>query len=1095
MPKQPLFINFAQGLDTKTDPKQVPAGKFLSLVNGVFTTTGQLTKSNGFQQLPTLPQSAAFVTTLNDNLTAIGSTIQALSQNTNTWINKGSLQPCELSVLSLIRSDTNQSQVDTAISPNGLICTVYTDQTPTSLSTPRYMYAVADSVTGQNIIEPTQIIPSSGTVNGSPRVFVLDKYFIIGFSTSGNHLQYIAISTFNTNIITAPNTLALSVVSSPGLSWDGVVVTNSGGSSKLYFAYNTTSGGQGIWFAYLASNLTVSQPTKYTNAGKVTATLMSVSADVTGSSPIIYAAYYDSGSSTGYVIAVDQNLNKVIVTPAEIIASGTILNITSVAQNGVLTAVYEVSNNYGYDSSIPTHYLQSITCTQAGVVGSPTTILRSVGLASKAFIFNSIIYFLTAYQSPFQPSYFLCNLSGNVVSKLAYGNGGGYLTVGLPSVTLTDNLAQVGYLIKDFITSQNTSTTESITKSAIYSQTGVNLVDFTIGTSNIVVGEIAQALHLTGGFLWEYDGYIPVEHNFFVWPDSVEGTPINSGGAMVPQLYQYQVIYQWCDNQGNIHNSAPSIPITVDMSTNNSAFVQPTPLTPTGTGTLGSSTLVVSSATGLEVGQIITDTTNPSYITVGTYITKISGTTITLSEPLAGSPSTDSLSISSICSVTLNIPTLRLTYKTANPVKIAIYRFSVAQQEFFEVTSIQMPLINNTSVDYVTYTDTLADNQIIGNSLIYTTGGVVEDIGAPSFVSITLFDDRLWGIDAEDPNLLWYSKQVIETTPVEMSDLFTLYIAPSTGAQGSTGNLMCLFPMDDKLILFKQDAILYINGTGPDNTGANSQYSQPIFITSSVGTILQQSICMTDQGLMFQSDKGIWLLQRSGIVTQYIGAPVEKFTLASLANGANTIPATTQSRFTMDSGEILMYDYYFQQWGTFEGLNPISSTLYQSKQTIIDQYGRTFKEAPGTYQYGDNPVLMSLQTGWLNLAGIAGYQRILEFLLIGSYISPNQIMISVAYDYGNPIQSDIITPTNITGVYGSDSLYGQTSPYGGPGNLLQWRVHTRKQKCQVFQVTVQEIFNPVYGSTAGAGFTLSGILASIDVKKAFRPIKSAHSVG
>jgi hypothetical protein len=301
--------------------------------------------------------------------------------------------------------------------------------------------------------------------------------------------------------------------------------------------------------------------------------------------------------------------------------------------------------------------------------------------------------------------------------------------------------------------------------------------------------------------------------------------------------------------------------------------------------------------------------------------------------------------------------------------------------------------------------------------------------------------------------------------------------------------------MDDKLIIFKKDAILYINGTGPDNTGANNQYSQPIFITSSVGSIIQESIAMTDAGLMFQSVNGSWLLQRNAVTVSYVGYPVEQQALSSLVNGANTIPATTQSRFTMNSGETLMYDYLFQQWGTFEGVPAISSTLYQGLHSYLDQYQRVFQEKPDSYLDGTKPVLMSFKTGWINLAGISGYQRIYEFLLLGSYITPNQIQVSVAYDFGNPIQSDIITPTNITGVYGSDDLYGQTTPYGGPGNLLQWRVQTQIQKCQVFQITVQEIFNPAFGPDAGAGFTLSGITCVLGVKKAYRPIRSLNAVG
>lgn len=1097
-PKQPVTITFAKGVDTKTDPWLVPIGSFLDLSNMVFTTGDRLTKRNGYGSLTALPQTATFLTTFNKNLTAVGSSLQAYSSSTKSWYNKGTLQPVTLETLPLIRSNTNQSQLDSAVAPNGLVCTVYTDQTPTSLGTPRYMYAVADSVTGQNIIAPTPIPVSSGTVTGSPRVFVLGANFIIVFTnviTATSHLQYIAVSTSNPTVVKANADIASSYISATTLSWDGVVVGN-----KLFIAYNTTTGGQAIKITYLTSTFSLVTAITYSTTGKAIATIMSMTADMSNpSNPVIWASYYDLSGTKGYAVAVDQSLNKIISTPAAIIASGTILNLATVATGGVLTVFYEIANNYTFDSAIPTHYISKVTCTQAGVVGTPAILVRSVGLASKAVLIDSVAYFLSVYQSTYQPTYFLCNGSGQVVSRIAYSNAGNYNTVGLPSVTVTGTVCQIGYLFKDFITSQNTSTTESISKSNIYSQTGCNLVSFTIGTSNVVPAEIGQALHLSGGFLWEYDGYQPVEHNFFLWPDSVEGTPVNSGGAMVPQQYEYQAVYTWSDNQGNIHQSAPSVPIIVDMSSNNKAFTQPTPLTPTADLVAGSRDIIVSSATSLRVGQIVTDTTTAANIQAGSYITAIVGTTVTLSLPATATATTDALSISSICSATINIPTLRLTYKLNNPVKIQLFRWSTAQQEFFQVTSIATPLMNSTSVDYVTFTDTAADNQILGNSLIYTTGGVVENIGAPSFNALTLFDNRLWGIYAENPNLLGYSKQVIENTPVEMSDLFTLYVAPSIASQGSTGDMKCLSPLDDKLIIFKTNALYYINGTGPDNTGANNQYSQPIFITSVVGSSNQQSIVFVPDGLMFQSEtaevdgrvvtNGIWLLNR-GMGVSYIGAPVEGFTNEGAVQSAVSVPGTTQVRFTLSSGITLMYDYYYNQWGTFVGVPAISSTLFQSLHTYVDSSGKVFQESPGQYLDGTTPVVMGFTTSWINLAGLQGYQRAYFFYVLGKYITPHFLQVSVAYDYDeNPKQSVTITPDNYradSSPYGAGNPYGQGSPYGGPSAVEQWRVFLANQRCQAVQITLQEIFDSSLGVAAGAGLTMSGLSIYINPVRSFR---------
>ena len=97
MQKNSIKVNFAQGLDTKTDPKQLAIGNFLSLENTVFTNGGLLQKRNGFKQLPAVPANGnyAYLNTFNDDLTAIGNDIAAYSIPTNTWVQKGELPAIE----------------------------------------------------------------------------------------------------------------------------------------------------------------------------------------------------------------------------------------------------------------------------------------------------------------------------------------------------------------------------------------------------------------------------------------------------------------------------------------------------------------------------------------------------------------------------------------------------------------------------------------------------------------------------------------------------------------------------------------------------------------------------------------------------------------------------------------------------------------------------------------------------------------------------------------------------------------------------------------------------------------------------------------
>lgn len=1014
--KQTYNLSFSQGVDTKTDPYQVPFGKFLNLQNSIFLKGGLLQKRNGYGALTPLPnKSSSFITTFDGDLTVIGNTLQAYSAGYQQWSLRGNLQPLSLDVLPLIRNNTNQSQVDTAIAPNGLICTVYTDQDPTNLANPVYKYVVADNITGQNIIRPT-IITQAVQNFGTPRVFQLGFYFVIVFTNQQSatfHLQYIAISISTPTIVVGPVDISTSYTPAATVNFDGVVFDNA-----LFISWNGASS-SGIKSTKLTSTLSLSSSVNRDPSHQ--ATLMSVTADIIHG--VIWSSYYNSGTSTGYSFATDTNLNS-ILGPTQIISSGTIVNLTSVATNGLLTFFYEISNAYSYDSGIATNYTESNTLTQGGTLGTSGVLLRSVGLASKAFFLNSTIYMLVVYESPYQSTFFLTNSSGNIVAELAYGNSGGYLLNGLPSVYVNGTSAAIGYLITDQIqaVNKNTNVPAGSQTAGIFSQKGINLVTFDIQTQTVLTAEIGNNLNITGGFLWAYDGYIPVEQGFFVWPDSVEAAATTPGGSIADGTYFYQVTYEWTDNQGNAFRSAPSIPIEV----------------------------VVSGGGGVAI-------------------------------------------------ITLHIPTLRLTYKIANPVKIVIYRWSAAQPIYYQVTSIVMPILNNPAVDQIQYIDMLADATILGNNILYTTGGVLEDIGGPSFKSVFIFDDRLWGIESEDNNLLWFSKQVLQATPVEMSNLLTIYVAPNIGAQGSTGPLICGAPMDDKAILFKATAINYIAGTGPDSTGSNSQYTQPIFITATVGCSNQKSIVFQPQGLMFEfaSEAGnqIWLLKRD-LMTEYIGAPVESFTTNATVQSAVNIPGTNQVRFTMSSGITLMYDYYYGQWGTFINVPAISSTLYQGLHTYINNLGQVYQETPGVYLDSSSPVLMSFQTSWISMSGLQGYQRAYEFSLLGTYYSPHTLTVGVAYDYAPTASSYVqIFPNNFSPTYGQDLTYGSGSPYGGPVPLEQERIGFKQMRCESFQLNISENYDARFGVVAGKGLTLSGVNFVVGLKKGFRPYRAATSAG
>jgi hypothetical protein len=296
------------------------------------------------------------------------------------------------------------------------------------------------------------------------------------------------------------------------------------------------------------------------------------------------------------------------------------------------------------------------------------------------------------------------------------------------------------------------------------------------------------------------------------------------------------------------------------------------------------------------------------------------------------------------------------------------------------------------------------------------------------------------------------------------------------------------------LIIFKENAIYYTTGIGPDNAGQNGQFADPIFVTTTVGCTNQQSIVLTPKGIMFQSNKGIWLLDRQ-LQTAYIGAPVERFN-SQTVKSATVIPGTNQVRLVMSSGIILMYDYFYDQWGTFTGITAQFGTLDNDQHVLVDVVGRVFKENSSSFKDGSNPVNMKVTTGWINVAGLQGFARLNEIFLVGEYKSPFFLNVSLAYDFNSsPRQTIVVTPSNSSTTWGSDSVWGGSAAWGGESAVFEARLFPVIQKCESFQLSIQERFDSTQGETAGAGLTLSAMNLLVSAKHSTRTSPASRNFG
>lgn len=463
----------------------------------------------------------------------------------------------------------------------------------------------------------------------------------------------------------------------------------------------------------------------------------------------------------------------------------------------------------------------------------------------------------------------------------------------------------------------------------------------------------------------------------------------------------------------------------------------------------------------LKTGQTITGAGIP----VDTAITSVavSGnvTTITLSNKATNTETTQPYVITNTYSANLSIPTLRATNK--NNVSIVLYRTLNDETLLYRVSSVSSPTLNNRNDDFAYIADLISDLNLLGNEQLYTTGGEVDNSAPPASSAITTYKNRAILVPNENPLTWWYSKQVIPGSPVEFSENFISNI-DSRG-----GGITAPAAMDDKLILFKENNIFYVVGEGPTPAGTQNDFTEAQLISTDTGCNNPASIVLTPDGLMFQSPKGIYLLARNMSVV-YIGDAVEAYNGDTITS-ANLIENLNQVRFTLSTGVALVYDYYFKQWSVFTNIAAVDSCLYNGIYNYLTSNGLVDTETKGTYTDNGAFIPMQLTTSWMSFAGLQGFQRLWRVIILGKYVSPHTLNVTISTDFTSFHDETVTIP-----VPSATALY-------------QYRIHIKPQKCQAIQFTIGD----TQDSPFGEGLQLSEISLEVGLKAGVNKLSAGRS--
>ena len=485
--------------------------------------------------------------------------------------------------------------------------------------------------------------------------------------------------------------------------------------------------------------------------------------------------------------------------------------------------------------------------------------------------------------------------------------------------------------------------------------------DFASTLKHVASGDLGGTsdMAITAGQMTAHDGSMAFELGYTYYPElggeggpgpvgivvSATGGGIETGTqAGIPQIRQYLLVYEWYDALGNVHRSAPSPPMTADMSG-------------LSNGTTGSVVLTMP-CIGLTQRRY-------GMATVG------GGGARQQTQP--------------------------------NEVYIVPYRTNAGGTIFYRVPADPAPaaLLSSDTASTISYTDQIGDTNAFGgtslldgtHALVYTTGGVLPNMGPPGGRAFCVHDGRYFVAGCDDPTAVWPSKQY---TPGEVQGFH------ENLAFNATGAVRALASLDGNLIVFVQRTdgygVEFVSGQGPLDNGMQSDWTPPQRIPCDTGAVDQRSVCAFPGGVLFRGTVGgpngtggIFVLSRDFQV-QYIGGPVED-TLSALSvvtsmrlhpNAGRIYIECVDSDTAPSFGFRIVWDYIMGVWSIDHVYDadtagsPGSRFAWVANAGTIPTYhwatvgGRVYRETVGTGSGANTDaghwVTMSGQTAELKSA-------------------------------------------------------------------------------------------------------------------------------
>ena len=419
--------------------------------------------------------------------------------------------------------------------------------------------------------------------------------------------------------------------------------------------------------------------------------------------------------------------------------------------------------------------------------------------------------------------------------------------------------------------------------------------------------------------------------------------------------------------------------------------------------------------------------------------------------------------------VTIVIPDLNVTWKS--DVRAAVYRtHSDSVALAFRVPHNSGSLYPGVSLASgpFTFIDSTADDDLKAGEVLYLSSGELDHVAPVAGTALLSHDDRIF---VANKDRVYFSKRSTDNTPPNFNEGLYIQVPPDGG------DITGLATLDNKLVMFKRDRMYMSSGEGPNALGIGS-YSIPRLIRTDAGCKDKRTIERVAQGVMFQSDKGIYWLNR-GEAVNYIGAPVEAYNSDTFV-ASTLVPDDQIVIFLSESGRTLVYDYEHNLWTTYTDHGGLAATVINDTYYYLRSDGASVYKSYSGYLDAGSVITAEVKFPWIRPSGLQQRWHIRKAVLLGNYLSDHDLQVTVAFNYR---EYDAYRKSWDTSVALNNSTLGGPATLGGgdalgigdgtkPDRVYQVGHILRDQRIMAVQLTLTEIPPE---TDLGASFELTGL--------------------